>query len=79
MAKFPLDAAKAKVLKALELIGFRVVRDDRHIALLCENPDGTRTPMTLPNHPRIKGSTLRRACSQAGISGDSFLKAYTST
>lgn len=31
MSKFPVDAAKTKVLKALELIGFNVVRDD-HIS-----------------------------------------------
>ena len=54
MPKFPVDAPKAKVLKALELLGFRVMRDDRHIALLRENADGTKTPMTLPNHAQIK-------------------------
>lgn len=31
---------------------------------------------TLPNHPRIKGSTLRTICSQAGIPRDEFLRAY---
>lgn len=41
-----------------------------------ENNDGTRTPLTLPNHRLIKGSTLRTICSQAGIPRDEFLKAY---
>lgn len=41
-----------------------------------ENPDGTRTPLTLPNHKKIKGSTLRTICSQAGISRDEFLNAH---
>ncbi len=77
MPKFPVDAPKAKVLKALELLGFRVTRDDRHIALLRENADGTKTPMTLPNHSQIKGSTLRRSCTQSGISRDDFLNAYS--
>ena len=31
-----------------------------------ENPDGARTPLTMPNHSRIKGSTLRTICTQAG-------------
>jgi len=24
-----------------------------------ENPDGSKTPLTMPNHPKIKASTLR--------------------
>jgi len=32
--------------------------------------------MTLPNHPFLKGSTLRRIRTQAGISRDEFLQAY---
>ena len=41
-----------------------------------ENPDGSRSILVLPNHRRIKGSTLRRICTQAGISRDAFLEAY---
>jgi hypothetical protein len=44
--------------------------------MIRENSDGTRTPMTLPNHPLIKGSTLRTVCTQAGIPRDQFLDAY---
>lgn len=40
------------------------------------NPDGSKTPMTMPNHPKIKGSTLRVICTQAVISREEFLKAY---
>jgi hypothetical protein len=40
------------------------------------NPDGTRTPLTMPSHRRLKASTLRTICTQAGISRDEFLKAY---
>jgi hypothetical protein len=76
MAKFPVDAPLRRVLKALGDLGFHVVRDAEHIALLRENLDGSSTPMTIPNHRTIKGSTLRRICTQAGIDRDEFLNAY---
>lgn len=44
-----------------------------------ENPDGSKTPLTMPNHPKIKASTLRTICAQAGISRDEFLNAYNKT
>jgi len=40
------------------------------------NPDGTKTPLTMPNHERIKGSTLGVICRQAGIKREEFLEAY---
>lgn len=76
MPKFPVDAPKRRVLRALQLLGFRMVQEREHIAMLRENPDGTRTPLTLPNHPHIKGSTLRTICTQAGIARADFLRAY---
>jgi hypothetical protein len=41
-----------------------------------KNLDGTRTPLTMPNHRTIKGSTLRTILIQSGISRDDFLKTY---
>ena len=76
MVHFPVDAPKLKVIKALELLGFSLVREREHIAMLRENADGSKTPLTLPNHNKIKGSTLRKICTQAGISRDEFLNAY---
>ena len=74
--KFPVDAPQRRVLKALELLGFVIVRSGNHIAMQRENINGTRTPLTLPKHLTIKSSTLRAICTQSGITRDAFLEAY---
>ena len=40
--------------------------------MLRENPDGSKTPLTMPNHRKIKGSTLRTICNQSGITREEF-------
>ena len=76
MDKFPVDAPKRKVVKTLESLGFRIIREREHISMERENPDGSKTPLTMPNHPKIKASTLRTICTQSGISRDEFLRTY---
>jgi len=60
----------------LNKLGFEIVREREHIALIRNNVDGRRTPLTMPNHPKIKGSTLRTICTQAGIPREEFLSIY---
>ncbi len=48
----------------------------RDRVLESENDDGSKTPMTLPNHRFIKGSTLRTVLTQSGVSREEFLTAY---
>jgi predicted RNA binding protein YcfA (HicA-like mRNA interferase family) len=76
MPRFPVDAPRPKVVAALRALGFEMVREREHVSMLRQNPDGTRTPLTMPNHPRINGATLRTICRQSGISREDFLRAY---
>jgi predicted RNA binding protein YcfA (HicA-like mRNA interferase family) len=77
MPKSPVDAPIREVVRTLERLGFRLVREGNHIAMARENPDGTRTPLTMPNHRTLKSSTLRTILTQSGISREEFLRAYT--
>jgi predicted RNA binding protein YcfA (HicA-like mRNA interferase family) len=76
MPSFPVDAPRERVIKAFEHLGFRLVREGNHIAMVRENPDGTQTPLTMPNHRRIKGATLHTILTQAGIPRGAFMAAY---
>ena len=74
--KFPRDAPIGKVIKALAVLGFEVIREGNHISMIRINPDGTQTPLTLPNHKEIKSSTLKLVLRQAGISRNQFLEIF---
>ena len=77
--KFPVDAPKGNVIKAFEILGFVVIRKGNHLILERTNPDGTKTPLVLPNHRTIKSSTLPSILTQSGIERDEFLEAYSRT
>lgn len=79
MSKSPGRCRKRKVLKALQSLSFSVVPEREHISMARSNPDGSTTPFMLPNHDRLKASTLRTICTLTGISRDEFLKAYEQT
>ncbi len=74
--KWPNDAHQRKVVRAFEMLGFIIIRDGVHISMERENADGTKTPLTLPNHKIVKGPTLRKICTQSKVSREEFLTAY---
>ncbi|HUV63736.1 MAG TPA: type II toxin-antitoxin system HicA family toxin [Sedimentisphaerales bacterium] len=79
MAKFPVDAPKRNVVRAPQMLGFRIVREKEHISMVRQNADGSRTSLTMPNHAKIKASTLRTICTQCGIARDEFVDVHTKT
>ncbi len=79
MTKFPVDAPNTRVLRALAILGFTIIREKEHISLQRINPDETRTPLPIPRHAYIKNSTLRLICTQAGIPREDLLRAYDQT
>ena len=74
--KFPGEVPKQKAIKTFENFGFTIVRVGNHISMVRENVDGTKSPLTMPNHKKIKGPTLRIICKQAGIKREEFLEIY---
>lgn len=79
MPKIPVDAPKRRVVEAFEALGFVLVREGNHIAMIRHHADGTSTPLTMPNHRWIKASTLRTILTQSKISREDFLRAYDRT
>lgn len=72
MAKFPVDAPRARVIAAFRGLGFELVREAEHIAMRRPRDDGGSDCLSMPN----KASTLRTILTQAGITREDFLRAY---
>jgi predicted RNA binding protein YcfA (HicA-like mRNA interferase family) len=64
------------VIKALEALGFETIREGNHISMRRINPDGSKTPLTMPNHEEIEGSTLLIILRQAGITREEFIEVF---
>jgi predicted RNA binding protein YcfA (HicA-like mRNA interferase family) len=76
VSRFPVDAPIRRAIRAFERLGFVLVREGNHVSMARNNPDGTRTTLTMPNHRTLKASTLRTILSQAAIARDDFLREY---
>jgi predicted RNA binding protein YcfA (HicA-like mRNA interferase family) len=53
MSKFPVDAPVRKAVSTLEQLGFVKIHEGNHIAMLRQNADGSKTPLTMPNQRKI--------------------------
>lgn len=71
--KFPREISIRRLLKVLMALGFDVVRVGNHISLIRNNEDGTRTPMTIPNHKKVDGRLLLHILGESGITREEFL------
>lgn len=63
-----IDTKQNDVLKALKFFGFEVVKTAQHIKL--RNEAGVT--VSVPNHRRVKGSTLSAICKDGGIDKKAF-------
>lgn len=77
MTRIPRDIPLGRVLKALQSLGFHVVRSGTHIVLVRDEPDGTVTGLAIPSHRRVKGVTLLSAVTRAGVTREELAKALT--
>jgi predicted RNA binding protein YcfA (HicA-like mRNA interferase family) len=75
-ATIPDISPKERVIKALEELGYRIVRQGTHIALSYYTASGVQFPLTIPDQIAYNASTLRAILTRAGISKQDYLNAY---
>ncbi len=61
------DLSSERVANAFSKVGFRVIRQGKHIGM----SDGVRR-LTIPRHKRVNPYTLRGIIRDAGISDEQF-------
>ena len=76
MPKFPTDAPIDQVIKARRASWVPASQNGQSYCYGQRQSGWFATPLTMPNHRRIKSSTLRTILTQGGISRDEFLEAY---
>lgn len=61
------DISSERVVKALSKIGFRIIKQGKHIGM----SDGIHR-ITIPRHPRINPYTLKGIIKDAGLTDPKF-------
>jgi predicted RNA binding protein YcfA (HicA-like mRNA interferase family) len=69
--KLPVVSAQ-ETIKALQRIGYEVVRQKGSHIRLRNYQDSTRKPITVPNHKELKLGLLRSILNDAKLSVDEF-------
>ncbi len=76
MGKFTVDAPKWRVIKALEILGFEILREKRTYFNGPPKPGRHQGSYDCPESSKYQSLHLRTICGQAGISRDEFLQAF---
>lgn len=71
MSKLPVVSGP-ETIRALERIGYEVVRQRGSHLRLRHPSDSDRKPVTLPNHAELKAGTLRAILRDANLTVDVF-------